>query len=264
MKKIISFLLILTIALTSFSPTYADAAAAINKVKATMEIDSTLKLKITGTSSKITWKSSKPSVASVSSSGTVTAKKKGSVSITATVNSKKFTCKITIIDSNGNNSNTNTKTVKNAKDFEQYLQETYSSIKTDFGTVKFEYTIIESNYSFTPNDYSIWVDWNGISPFDIEYSKSYSEKQKSNTKRALRDLQIDIYNDAITFFPNKKFEGCYISTWYDYPSLQVGFNSIRFLSWQNFDDSGDIYAYKTSKLSEFKWTPKYDDYDFTN
>ena len=85
------------------------------------------------------------------------------------------------------------------------------------------------NMIFDPYDYNIWVDWTGVSPFDIKHSKSYTDKQKDNTKKALRELQVNIYNDTIDFFPQKnKVKGGYISTWYDYPSIQVGYNSIKF------------------------------------
>lgn len=67
-----------------------EAATKINKSKAIMEVDSTLKLKVTGTNNKITWKSSKRSVATVNGSGLVTAKYEGKAKITATVGKKTF------------------------------------------------------------------------------------------------------------------------------------------------------------------------------
>lgn len=69
----------------------------INKTKATLvKGGSTLKLKISGTRKKVTWKSSKPSVAKVSKKGVVTAKKKGTATITAKVGSKKLKCKVKV------------------------------------------------------------------------------------------------------------------------------------------------------------------------
>ncbi len=49
-----------------------------------------------GVSQKASWKSSKPSVAKVSSSGQVTGKKAGTAKITATIGSKKATCTVTV------------------------------------------------------------------------------------------------------------------------------------------------------------------------
>lgn len=53
-------------------------------------------LKLNGTDQKITWKSSNKNIASVNKNGKVTAKKKGTVTITATVLKKKYTCKVTV------------------------------------------------------------------------------------------------------------------------------------------------------------------------
>ena len=53
-------------------------------------------LKVTGTSKKVTWKSSKTSVAKVTSKGLVTARGAGSATITATVSKKSYKCKVKV------------------------------------------------------------------------------------------------------------------------------------------------------------------------
>lgn len=74
----------------------------LNKTSASLEVKKTLTLKASitpsyaGMSTKLTWSSSNSSVASVSG-GKVTAKKKGTATITVkTANGKKATCKITV------------------------------------------------------------------------------------------------------------------------------------------------------------------------
>jgi hypothetical protein len=62
----------------------------LNKTKATLYVGDTVKLKLTGTGRRVTWSSSKKSVATVSSTGKVKAKKVGKVTITAKVSGKKF------------------------------------------------------------------------------------------------------------------------------------------------------------------------------
>lgn len=47
-------------------------------------------------SQKVTWKSNHSSIVSVSSNGKITAKKNGTVTITATCNGKSYTCKVTV------------------------------------------------------------------------------------------------------------------------------------------------------------------------
>lgn len=68
----------------------------INKSSLSLEEGKTYTLKISGTTSKVTWTTSKSSVATVSSAGKVTAKKAGSATITASVAGKKLTAKITV------------------------------------------------------------------------------------------------------------------------------------------------------------------------
>lgn len=73
------------------------AVIAISNRTATLDIGATKVLKISGTKSKVYWSSSKKSVATVSTSGKVTAKAVGTATITASVNGKKLTCKITVV-----------------------------------------------------------------------------------------------------------------------------------------------------------------------
>lgn len=82
------------------APTAITAQAAqtvkISKTKATLVKGQTLQLKVTGTSKTVKWSTSKTSVATVSSSGKVTAVAKGTATITAKVGSKSYTCKVTV------------------------------------------------------------------------------------------------------------------------------------------------------------------------
>ena len=116
-KKILTVITILLLIVCMAVP--VSAAGKINKKKATLKVGQTLQLKVTGTKGKVKWKSSKKSVATVSSKGRVKAKKKGSATITAKVGKKKYTCKVTVkkpaTNSNGGfsgntNANTNANT----------------------------------------------------------------------------------------------------------------------------------------------------------
>lgn len=80
------------------------AAVKISKAKATMEVDSYLRLKVTGYAGDITWTSSKKAIATVNNTGTVTAVTEGKAYITAKAGSKKITCSITVVDSNKSDS----------------------------------------------------------------------------------------------------------------------------------------------------------------
>ncbi len=74
----------------------ATKTVKLNTTKKTLTVGKTYQLKLTGTTKKITWSSSKKSVAKVSSKGKVTAIAAGTATITAKVDNKKYTCKITV------------------------------------------------------------------------------------------------------------------------------------------------------------------------
>lgn len=108
MKKVITksitIITMLAIVLTMAMPMTAQAKTkvALNKTKATLTLTDSkpnpaVALKLKGTSRKVTWSSSNKKIATVKN-GKVTAKKKGTVKITAKVSGKKYTCRITVKD----------------------------------------------------------------------------------------------------------------------------------------------------------------------
>lgn len=68
----------------------------LNKKKATVAVGGKVTLKLTGVSGEVTWKSSKPSVASVAK-GRVQAKAAGKAKITASCAGKTYTCTVTVV-----------------------------------------------------------------------------------------------------------------------------------------------------------------------
>lgn len=76
----------------------AEAATKVglNVTKSTLIKGQTLQLKVTGTSKKVRWTTSKKSVVAVNSKGKVTAKGKGTAVITAKVGVKQYKCRITV------------------------------------------------------------------------------------------------------------------------------------------------------------------------
>ena len=99
MKKIKKFSMLLLLSLlvsVILLPVSASAAPKLNKTSARIYIGKTVKLKISGKKGKVKWQSSNPSVASVSSSGSVKGKKAGKAVITAKVGSKKLKCTVKV------------------------------------------------------------------------------------------------------------------------------------------------------------------------
>lgn len=100
-----SLLLVAPVIAPVFEDAYTVEAASkkINKTNITIGVGSTYKLKIQNNKKKVKWSSSNSKVAKVNKNGTVTGLKKGTVTITAKVGSKKYKCKVKV---------TNTPTLK--------------------------------------------------------------------------------------------------------------------------------------------------------
>lgn len=75
-------------------------APSLSKTKVRVKVGDSYTLKLSGTTQKVTWKSSNTSVATVNSKGVISAKKAGTAKITATVLKKKYTCTITVSKKN--------------------------------------------------------------------------------------------------------------------------------------------------------------------
>ena len=88
--------LIIAVAILPVSVTEAKSNVKLNKTKVTLNVGGTVQLKVKGTNKKVTWSSSNKSIATVSRSGKVKAKKVGTVTITAKVSGKKYKCKVTV------------------------------------------------------------------------------------------------------------------------------------------------------------------------
>ena len=95
---IFSSIIFIPVASTNHEYTYIVEAAStkINYTQRTMYVGGTFDLNITGTKKKVKWSSNNTKIATVSSSGKVTAKAKGTATINAKVDNKNFKCKITV------------------------------------------------------------------------------------------------------------------------------------------------------------------------
>lgn len=74
----------------------AKAKIRLNKTSLKLKVGASSKLRMIGTRKKVSWKSSKKSVATVSAKGKVKAKGIGKAKITARVARKKYVCKVTV------------------------------------------------------------------------------------------------------------------------------------------------------------------------
>ena len=98
-KNSVSVCVLLAVLMLSMliMPEKAAAAPKLNHKSLTMAVGMKQKLTVKYTTKKVTWKSSKKSIAVVSKKGIVTAKKRGKAVMTATVGKKKLDCKIKVV-----------------------------------------------------------------------------------------------------------------------------------------------------------------------
>ena len=95
--RITKAMIIFTLAILIMNPVKAQAAKVkLNKSGIIIYVGDSTNLKVSGVSKKVKWSTSKKAVATVSASGTITAKKSGSTTITAKVNKKTLKCKVTV------------------------------------------------------------------------------------------------------------------------------------------------------------------------
>lgn len=99
-RRIVLILTVLiTVGIMMFGSQKVEAAGAVklNKSKIVLEIGSTYCLKVKNTTSKVKWSSGNKKVVKVKN-GCLTPVAVGTAKVTAKVNGKKYTCKVTVID----------------------------------------------------------------------------------------------------------------------------------------------------------------------
>ena len=102
LKKLIICMLCVICTLITFTPINANAATKVtlSNTKITLRLGNTKVLKLKNAKGKVTWKTSNAKVVSIkkkdATSITLTPKKQGKVTITATNNKKTYTCKVNV------------------------------------------------------------------------------------------------------------------------------------------------------------------------
>ncbi len=196
MKKIARLLslALIMVMVTGIIPVKA-ASVKLNKKRATLEIGASISLKLTGAEGKVTWKSSDKKIASVSKKGKVTAKAEGTATITATCGTEKYTCKVTVVDSNKELSED--VTVKNpetsAKEYTFELVSFEHSATIEMETYKKVAQTAPDGYEyavFTVKTTNISKSYTNLPSYDF-----YVDKKKFN-----KDVRIGLYNGYDWFF----------------------------------------------------------------
>ena len=124
---------------------------SLNRTVLVLSVGDKESLKVNGTEETVAWSSSDPTVASVTSSGDVTALAKGNAVITAAVGEESVACTVTVKsedDTSGDNSTTTTKPNDTTKPGDT------TTTKPSTGSVDVSKLTLESEYGTTikPND----------------------------------------------------------------------------------------------------------------
>ena len=98
-KKYAAALLIISIAFAFVICGSTEAKIRMSKKNLRITVPQKCTLRLNGARGKVTWKSSKPSVAKVNKNGKVTALRKGKATITAKAGKKKFKCIVVVKES---------------------------------------------------------------------------------------------------------------------------------------------------------------------
>ena len=143
-KKSLLYMFLLMVMLLAI-PTQASAKVKLNKKTVTLTVGKSVKLKLKGTKKKVKWSSSKKSVATVNPKGKVTAKKKGTATITAKVGKKKYKCKVTVKMKSKASQKNPAKTTQNIPAQEEKPRVEYKDYKIEGGVV----IIVRNNSNYT-------------------------------------------------------------------------------------------------------------------
>lgn len=97
LRRMIVLMLTLVISISQI-PLQVDASQKIklNKTSLTLYVGNSSQIKVKNTDKKAKWSCSKSSVATVTQSGRVKAKKQGSCKVTAKVAGKRYVCRVTV------------------------------------------------------------------------------------------------------------------------------------------------------------------------
>lgn len=143
-----------------------------------------------------------------------------------------------------------------------YLQANFGTVVTPMGTLALTYRVQDNDVNALSWDTSVDMDYgNSMIFYDFVLKIGISQADKDATDKAFRDHARKVYDIVHAAKPGKKIFGAYFHSWYEYPSIQVGYKSRRWYSWNNYVmDYGDFTKsiYDSAVLSDFHFDPSWD------
>ena len=199
----------------------------------------------------ITWSSSDNSTATVTN-GVVTGVKYGVVVITAqTIGGVSSNCEVTV----GPQIDYDNVTFSDSLEFFFFINAVMPElIQTPMGTVETAITTYKNSFYSVLPTYELKIEVLPMSVwsiFNINNIPGYSNEEKAETIKILKDYQYKIYQYADHYFPNAKIMGSYFLDGYKYKYIKEGYHSSEFALWSNFSNTPKID--KISPKSSFRW-----------
>jgi hypothetical protein len=159
---------------------------------------------------------------------------------------------------------TSSQVISNLSELQTFLDNNYSELKTCIGNTKFTFEISENDRSYIEYDYWIKVRYEYDYFGGAMTSIKYTEEEKQQLRQELKNHQEKLAKAVIDAMPDKKFDGGYYDSWWEYPYSKVGLITRRYYSWLNYDKP-DIFSidfnqiYNLTKPSFFRWWSLIDD-----
>ena len=199
----------------------------------------------------ITWSSSDSSTATVAN-GVVTGVKYGVAVITAkTIGGIFSSCEVTV----GPQVDYDNVTFSDSLEFFFFINAVMPElIQTPMGTVETAITTKDNSFYSVLPTYELEIRVRPMSVwsiFNINNIPGYSNEEKAETIKILKDYQYKIYQYADHYFPNAKLMGSYYTSYYRYEYIREGYHSSEFALWSNFSNTPQID--KISQKSSFRW-----------
>lgn len=190
------FALVCMLAMLPLQAFAAKKSIVLNKSELTVTVGTTktLTATVTGLSGKVTWKSSKTSVAKVNSKGKITAVKAGKATIKATIKGKTAECVVTV------------KKPDYKKLYRKFLEKT--KVKAGKETINTSYFIVKNIDGKDVPELIIVNNgqWGGIGTYYVYTIQS--GKVKYIGKASLKGVGPTPY-----VYYNKKYKGIYVGGW---------------------------------------------------
>jgi hypothetical protein len=143
----------------------------------------------------------------------------------------------------------------NEDELGEYLIKNYSSVNTEIGEISFDISVYEDKNRNGRYDFSIDFDINSKDYYNIQYDKKYTNEQAKRVKAELKTFMQNVAKDIIEKMPGVKIKGGYDQSYYEYPTIRVGYVSVRYCSWQNYEES----LFESKPVSTFRWMTILDD-----